>query len=69
MTTYTSRQNLATVLNKAKQEGEILIKRKDGTCFLIRPVLKNKSPLDIEGINLNISSEEIIDVIREIRER
>ncbi len=69
MTTYTSRQNLATVLNKAKQEGEILIKRKDGTCFLIRPVLKNKSPLDIEGINLNISSEEIIDVIREIWER
>ncbi len=72
MTTYTyseARQNLATVLEKAKQEGEILIKRKDGSYFVIRPLIVDESPLNVEGINLDISSEEIVDVMREIRER
>lgn len=72
MTTYTytdARQNFATVLDKARQEGEVLIKRKDGSCFVLRPVYSEKSPLDVEGIDLNISSEEIVDIIREVRRK
>jgi len=72
MTTYTyseARQHLSSVLEKAKQEGEILIKRKDGSIFVVRPFKSNSSPLDIEGIDLPVSSDEISDIIREIRER
>jgi len=72
MITYTfskARQNFATVLNKAKEDGEVLIKRKDGTLFKIQSVKKNMSPFDVKGINLPISTEEIVDIIREIRER
>ena len=47
MTTYTyseARQNLASLLEKAKKEGEIIIKRKDGSSFVVRPYRSNSSP-------------------------
>ena len=72
MTTYTyseARQRLATVLDRARKEGEILIKRKDGSIFIVKPVFSDSSPLEVDGIDLKISSEEIIDIIREIRKR
>ena len=72
MITYTyseARQNLATLLDNAKKEGEILIKRKDGSSFMVRPLNSSKSPLDVAGINIQLSSEEIVSSIREIRER
>ncbi len=72
MITYTyseARQNLATLLDNAKKEGEILIKRKDGSSFIVRPIHSSKSPLDVTGINVQLSSEEIVSSIREIRER
>jgi len=72
MTTYTfsqARQNFATVLNQALKEGKVLIKRKDGSSFIIKPIKKTKSPLDVEGIDLGLTNEEIVDAIREIRER
>ena len=72
MTIYTfsqARQNFATVLNRALKEGKVLIKRKDGSSFVIKPIKKTKAPLDVDGIDLGLSNEEIVDVIREIRER
>lgn len=72
MTIYTyseARQNLASLLEKARKEGEILIKRKDGSTFVVRPFQRDKSPLDVQGIDLDISADEISDVIREVRER
>lgn len=72
MITYTfskAERNFATILNKAKEDGEVLIKRKDGTLFKIQSVEKNMSPFDVKGINLSISSVEIVDIIHEIRER
>ena len=53
MTTYTfseARQNFASILEKAKMEGRVLIKRKDGSLFAIQPVTKKDSPLDVEGM-------------------
>ena len=42
MTTYTysqARQNFSTVLNNAKKDGNVIIKRKDGSQFISnRPV-------------------------------
>lgn len=72
MTTYTysqARQNFAALLEKAKQEGEVLIKRKDGSCFVVRPFVTKKSPLDVGGVDIDISTDEIIEAIREVRER
>lgn len=64
-----ARQNLSTILDKAKREGKVLIKRKDGSVFELRSVLKKKSPLDVKGIKINLNKDEIIDIIRETRER
>jgi len=72
MTVYTfseARQNFSSILEKAKIEGRVLVKRKDGTVFAIQPVPKTESPLDVEGVDIGLTSSEIVDVIREIRER
>jgi antitoxin (DNA-binding transcriptional repressor) of toxin-antitoxin stability system len=64
-----ARQNFSTVLNTALKE-EVIITRKDGNQFKLTPINKKqkKSPFDIEGIDTDITTKEIIDVIRECRE-
>jgi len=72
MKTYTyseARQNLASLLDKAKKEGEVMIKRQDGTYFVLRPVKVKQSPLNVEGVDTDFSAEDIVRTIREIRER
>ena len=72
MTIYSysqARQNFSSLLNKAKEEGEVIIKRKDGSTFVLKPVSAQFSPLDIEGVDVDISREEIVDIQREIRAR
>jgi antitoxin (DNA-binding transcriptional repressor) of toxin-antitoxin stability system len=64
-----ARQNLASLLEKAKKESKVLIKRKDGTVFELKAVSTNKSPLDVKGINLNLDKEEISDILNEVRKR
>ena len=64
-----ARQKLAKILEEAIMEGEVLVKRKDGTIFIIKPISIKKSPLDIEGVDLDISTSEIIDIISEGREK
>jgi len=63
-----ARQSLAALLEQATREGEVRIKRKDGQVFVIRPEPRVDSPLDVEGINLNISTDEVVQIIREGRE-
>ena len=66
--TYTeARQKLATLLDKALQTGEVLIKRKDGCVFVVSPQPRSESPLDVTGIDLNIATTEIVEFIREGR--
>jgi antitoxin (DNA-binding transcriptional repressor) of toxin-antitoxin stability system len=64
-----ARQNFSTVLNTALKE-EVIITRRDGNRFkLVSMNKKNKkSPLDIEGIDTDITTKEIIDVLRECKE-
>lgn len=72
MNTYTyseARQRLATILDKAKKDGKVLIKRKDGSLFELKALVINKSPLDVKGIKLALKKEDIIDILREVRER
>ena len=66
--TYTeARQNLASLLDQAAKEGEVRIKRKDGRVFVIMLQQKTQSPLDVEGIDLGITTQEIVDFIDEGR--
>jgi len=72
MTIYTyseARQNFASVLDKAKKVGEVLIKRKDGTVFIIKPITKSDSPLDVKGVDIDLSRNEIIDMLHKMRQR
>jgi antitoxin Phd len=66
--TYTeARQKLATLLDKALQEGEVLIRRKDGQVFVVKPRPRADSPLNVEGIDLSITTPEIMAFIQESR--
>ncbi len=72
MTEYTyseARQNLAALLEQASQEGEVRIRRRDGRVFVVRPKEAGGSPLDLPSVDLNVSTEEIVSMIREGRER
>jgi len=62
-----ARQNLAPLLGQAARDGEVRIRRKDGQVFVVRLAPNEKSPLDVEGIDLNITTQEIIKFIQEGR--
>jgi hypothetical protein len=64
-----ARQQLARVLDEAKARGETRIKRQDGTEFTIRPVQSKASPLDVEGVKTGATMDDILQAIREGRER
>ncbi|MBI9055939.1 MAG: type II toxin-antitoxin system Phd/YefM family antitoxin [Bacteroidales bacterium] len=64
-----ARQNFASILNMATEE-DVIITKKDGSRFKIVPLTKNerKSPFDVPGIKSKVTTNEILDVIREARE-
>ena len=70
MNVYTyseARQNFATLLDKAAQEGEVRVKRKDGRIFVIRLEPNTDSPLNVPGLDLGVTASEILEAIREGR--
>lgn len=72
MNVYTfseARQKLASVLEEAQRKGAVRIKRRDGSEFEVAPVRSRASPLDVEGVDLRLSAEEIVSVVREMRAR
>jgi len=67
-----ARQNFTTLLNTALKE-EVVIRRKDGSRFKIVPMNAGndigKSPLEgIKGVKANVTTSELIKIIREGRE-
>ena len=64
-----ARQKLAAVLEQAETTGKVLIRRKDGRTFALIPEQMTSSPLDVPFIKVNITSREIVDIIRKGRER
>ncbi len=70
MQTYTETQeNLSVLLERANDEGEVRIKRTNGQIFILKPEQAKRSALDIAGIDLGVSTKEIVDFVREGRER
>ncbi len=66
-----ARQKLAVVLKQAEDTGKVLIRRKDGRTFALVPEKIASSPLDVPSIKANITTttQEIVDIVREGRER
>jgi hypothetical protein len=57
------------ILDQAENTGKVLIRRKDGRTFALVPEKIVSSPLDVPSIRAKISTKEIVDIIREGRER
>lgn len=64
-----ARQRLAWVLEQAETTGKVLIRRKDGRTFALIPEIEASSPLDVPSIKADVSTQEIVEIIREGRER
>jgi hypothetical protein len=74
MTVYTyseATRNLNALLEKSRVEKKgFLIRREDGEQFLVVPVSdSSKSPLDVEGIDIGLTADEIVRLVREQREQ
>jgi antitoxin Phd len=52
-----------------KNKGKVLIQRKDGRTFALIPEKNVRSPLDVPSIKAKVTTKEIVDIIREGRER
>ena len=64
-----ARQHFASILDEAKKEGVVCIKKRDGEVFYIKPASSKKSPLDVKGVNLDITTSDIVSIVRKGRER
>jgi len=65
-----ARQNFAAIFNTALKE-EVIITKKDGNKFKLVPIHEQKqSPLEtVKGIKTRVTMDDILDAIREGRER
>ena len=65
-----ARGNFATVLDEAARDGAVEIRRRDGAVFRILPLRKSKaSPLDVKGVKLKVTADDLVAIVREGRER
>jgi hypothetical protein len=62
-----ARQRLASLLERARREGAVRIRRKDGQVFVVRPEAPAGSPLDVPGIGARLSRDDILEAVREGR--
>jgi len=63
-----ARQRFAEILNIARQE-EVIIKRRGGETFAIIFKETPKSPFDIAGIKTKATTTDILEAIKDSRER
>ena len=70
MKTYTyseARQQLASLLDEARRNGEVRIRRQDGSEFVVQPVRSSTSPLDVPGLRANLRPGELVSLLRDER--
>lgn len=64
-----ARQNLSKLLTLAQKE-EVEIHRRDGSVFSLRSKRERpKSPFDVPGVQTAATTSDILDAVRESRER
>jgi len=57
------------LLDKAESTGKVIIRRKDGRTFALIPEKSRCSPLDVPSIRANVSTKEIVEIVRKERGR
>lgn len=65
-----ARAKLSSILEESKTE-EVVIRRRKGDMYVIVPQSSRprRSPFDVPGLNKGLSRKEIIEAIRESRDR
>lgn len=58
---------LPILLDEAQRDGSVGIRRNDGRTFVIAPKSCEASPLDVQGVDLGLTTEEIISYVHEGR--
>ncbi len=61
-------QFLCNILEQAKTMGKALFRKKGRRAFALAPEKISSSPLDVPTINVDITTQEIVDIVREGRE-
>ena len=80
MKTYTiseAQKNLPALLEEAEEKGYAVIQGGVGQAFIVKPQVRpslkpratGKSPLDVESVDLNVTTDEIVEIARQGRER
>ena len=64
-----ARQRLSSLLDKAESEGKVLIRRKDGRIYALVPEPPTASPLDVPSIKADISTQEVVTLVRQQRRK
>lgn len=63
-----ARQKLASLLDLARREGGVLIRRRDGQVFEVKPAKRTGgSPLDVPGVDLELPAGEMMAALAESR--
>lgn len=62
-----ARQKLSGLLDKAESAGKVLIRRKDGRIYALVPEPPIVSPLDVPSIEADISTQEVVTLVRQQR--
>jgi prevent-host-death family protein len=62
-----ARQHLADLLNRAGRDGEVEIRRRDGESFVVRPIARRGSPLDVPGVDTDLARGDVVELVRESR--
>lgn len=67
--TYTqAREHLATVLEEAKRQ-EVIIRRRNGEQFSVALRPQGTSPFNVAPVSTRATTQDILEAIRESRER
>lgn len=60
-------RHFAELLDRARRDGAVRIRRRDGQVFVLRPDVRQGSPLDVEGVDLGLTTDEIVALAHEGR--
>jgi len=62
-----ARQQLAALLDRARRDGAVRIRRRDGQVFVLRPESATASPLNVPGLKLALTRDDIVGLVHEGR--
>ena len=71
-----AQENLPALLEEAEKKGYVVIHGDIGQAFIVKPQVRpplkpqttGKSPIDVEGVDLGVTTDEIVEIVRKGRE-